>query len=312
LSVYHSMAVLLLLLLLQPDPAVLRRLFQEALERREHQYGMSDSRTARAASDLGLFLKEQGDQLQARSALEEALRIDGKALGETANATLSDAAELASLSDPAVAEPLWQRAAASKDASTAARALAALGELREGAGDRESAAGFYRQALEKEEAASGPASARVAVRLNALALAIGPEKGLTLLNRALTIDRKAWGERHPETATTETNLCGLLLAAGRLPESIQMGRAALAGFEATLGKDHPRTGAAASNLADALRASGDRAGAERLYRRALDIDERAYGPVHPETLGDVRNLAEFLREIGRVSEALQLERRLGR
>jgi tetratricopeptide (TPR) repeat protein len=273
---------------------------------------MADSRTARAASDLGLFLKEQGDLSGSQAALQEALRVDSQALGETSNLTLADAAELASVSDPTAAEPLWQRAAASKDAGVASRALAALGELREGASDRESAATFFQRALEREETASGPASARVAVRLNALALAIGPEKGLALLNRALAIDRKVWGERHPETATTETNLCGLLLAAGRVPDSIQMGRAAVAGFEATLGQDHPRTGSAASNLADALRAAGDRAGAERLYRRALDIDERAYGTEHPETLGDVRNLAEFLREIGRVSEALQLERRLGR
>ena len=309
-SVYHSIAVLHLLLLLQPDPAVLRRLFQEALTRREKQFGMADARTARAASDLGLFLREQGDESGARAALEEALRIDGKALGETASPTLADASELAAVSSPAEADSLWQRAAVSKDAGVASRALAALGELRESAGDRESAASFYRQALEKEEIATGASSARVAVRLNSLALALGPEKGIALLNRALAIDRRALGERHPETATTETNLSGLLLAAGRTGESAQMGRVALAGFEATLGSDHPRTATAASNLADALRAQGDRNGAERLYRRALDIDERAYGPTHPETLADVRNLAEFLREIGRISEAATLEQRL--
>ncbi|HEY3835116.1 MAG TPA: tetratricopeptide repeat protein [Bryobacteraceae bacterium] len=304
------MAVVHLLLLLQPDPAVLRRLFQEALSRREHQYGMADKRTARAASDLGLFLRDQGDDAGARTALEEALQIDDEALGQTAGATLLDAAELASVSSPSSAEALWQRAATSNDAGLASRALAALGELRESAGDRDSAAGFYRQALEKEEIATGQSSTRVAVRLNSLALAWGPEKGIALLDRALSIDRRLLGERHPETATTETNLSGLLLAAGRTAESVQMGRAALTAFEATLGSDHPRTATAASNLADALRAQGDRAGAERLYRRALDIDERAYGPTHPETLADVHNLAEFLREIGRVSEAATLERRL--
>ncbi len=294
---------------LQPDPTVLRRLFEEALQRREHQYGMLDTRTARAASDLGLFLKAQGDEEGARVPLWEALRIDGEALGQTAEATLEDAAELAAVSLPAEAEALWQRAAGSKQASLAARAFAALGELHENAGDRESAIAFYRRALEKEEAAGGPASARVAVRLNSLALATGPERGIPLLNRALEIDRRVWGERHPETATTETNLSGLLLAAGRTTDAVRMGRLALTAFDATLGSDHPRTAAAASNLADALRVQGDRAGAERLYRRALDIDERAFGPRHPETLTDVRNLAEFLRETGRAAEADQLERR---
>lgn len=297
---------------LQPDPAVLRRLFEGALERRERQYGTGDARTARAASDLGRFLKEQGDQESARGPLGEALRIDGNALGQTAEVTLEDAAELAAVSSPSEADPLWQRAAGSKNASLAARAFAALGELRENAGDRESAIGFYRRALEKEEAASGPAGTRVAVRLNSLALAIGPNGGIPLLTRALEIDRRAWGERHPETATTETNLSGLLLAAGQTAEAVRMGRLAVAAFEATLGNDHPRTAAAASNLADALSVQGDRAGAERLYRRALDIDQRALGPNDPETLTDVRNLAEFLRETGRAAEADQLERRLRR
>jgi tetratricopeptide (TPR) repeat protein len=297
-------------LALQPDPTVLRRLYEEGLARREHQYGVSDVRTARAASDLGLFLREQGDEGGARKALAEALTVDEKALGPTAQTTLADAGELAAVSEPAAAEPLWLRAAESPDAGIAARALGALGELREAASDRDGAVQFYRRALAKEEIAGGKEGARVAVRLNALALALGPETGIPLLTRALTIDRRVWGERHPETATAETNLSGLLLAAGRTDESVRMGRAALAGFEATLGADHPRTAGSASNLADALRAHGDRAGAERLYRRALEIDERAYGPQHPETLNDVRNLADFLRETGRASEAQELERRL--
>jgi tetratricopeptide (TPR) repeat protein len=296
-------------LALQPDPAMLRRIFEEALARREQQYGVADARTARAASDLGLFLREQGDRAAAHAALAEALNIDEKALGATAPVTLGDAADLASVSGPGEGEGLWRRVSESADSGLAARALGALGELREAAGDQAGAAQFYRQALAKEEIASGKDGARVAVRLNALALVLGPDPGIALLTRALAIDRHAWGKRHPETATTETNLSGLLLAAGRVAEAVSMGRAALAGFEATLGSDHPRTGAAASNLADALRAQGDRAGAERLYRRALAIDERAYGPQHPETLNDVRNLADFLREIGRGSEARELERK---
>lgn len=294
---------------MQPDPAMLRRLYEEMLAKRARQYGLADARTARAASDLGLFLKEQGDADGAGRALAEALRVDEAASGPSAPAALADAAELAAISPQPAAGLLWRRAAESPDPSVAARALAALGEFREAAGDHEGAAALYRQALAKEEAASGKEGARIAVRLNALALALGPEKGVPLLTRALAINRRAYGERHPETATTEANLSGLLLAAGRAPESVRMGRSALAGFEATLGSDHPRTAAAASNLADALRAQGDRAGAEKLYRRALDIDQRAYGPNHPETLQDVRNLADFLGETGRAAEAAELERR---
>lgn len=293
----------------QPDPAMLRRLYEEALARRKQEYGVSDTRTARAASDLGLFLRGHGDNQGARQALALALEIDQKARGLAAPETLADAENLAEVSPPAEAERLWTRAAQNRDPAAAARALAALGELREAAGDRAGAAAFYRRALEKEEAAGGKSAARVAVRLNALALVVDPRDGISLLERALAVNRRAWGEQHPETATTETNLSGLLLAAGRADEAVRMGRAALAAFEATLGGDHPRTAAAASNLADALRARGNRIEAERLYRRALAIDERAYGPQGAEPLNDARNLAGFLREIGRAREAAELERR---
>jgi tetratricopeptide (TPR) repeat protein len=299
-----------LALAFQPDPAMLRRLFEEGLAKREREYGLADARTAAAARALGLFLRDQHDRTGAHRALAEALSIDEKTLGESGVQTSVDTADLASVSTGAEAEALWQRAARSNDFATASRALSSLGEIHEAMGDLVAAAGFYRAAVAKEEAASGKDGARVAVRLNSLALVSDPSAAIPLLQRALAIDRRTWGERHPETATVEANLSGELLAAGRVAESVRMGTMALDSFNATLGRDHPRTAAAASNLADALRAKGDRTGAERLYRRALSIDERAYGPNHPETLDDVRNLADFLREIGRNQEAAQLERRI--
>lgn len=299
-----------MVLAMQPDPAMLRGLFEQALARREQQYGMLDARTAQAAHDLGMFLHNQQDDDGARRALTEALRVDEKTRGLSAARTLSDAADLASVSPPEQAEPLWQRAAKSGDAALAARSLAALGELREAQGDRAGAAGFYRQALAKQEAVRGKDDAQVAVRLNELALVENPRAGVVLLQRALAIDRRAWGERHPETATAETNLSGLLLATGKIAESVRIAKAALATFESTLGPDHPRTAVATSNLADALRAARDYAGAERMYRRALAIDEAVYGPNRPETQSDVQNLADFLRERGRNQEAQELERRL--
>jgi tetratricopeptide (TPR) repeat protein len=168
---------------------------------------------------------------------------------------------------------------------------------------------MYAKAVAKEEAASGRDSAETAVRLNALALVSEPREAVPLLERAVAIDRKRWGEKHPETATTESNLSGELLALGRVGESVRIGTLALSNFEATLGPQHPRTAAAASNLADAKRAAGDRAAAERLYRRALRIDEQALGAANPETMNDVKNLADFLRETGHEREARALEQR---
>jgi tetratricopeptide (TPR) repeat protein len=303
---------LVLILAMQPDPAVMRRVFEENLARREQQFGADNERTADAARDLGLFLKAQGDAAGAQARLAQVLRIDEAKLGPAAALTLSDAAELAAVVPPAAGERLWQRIAQSADAALASRALAALGELRVEAADPGGAAKFFRKALASEETAHGRDSSGVAVRLNSLAVLVEPEEGIPMLQRALAIDRRLLGERHPETSTTEANLAGLLLNSGRPGAALREATSALAGLEETLGPEHPRVAAVCMILAACWRAKGDRTRAERLYRRALEIDEKAYGPDHPETLGDVRNLAGFLREIGKAKEAAALEAGRGR
>jgi tetratricopeptide (TPR) repeat protein len=310
-ALFAPMTGIFAALAFQPSPEMLRQLFEEALMRRKHEYGASDARTAQAARDLGLFLRSQENLSAARDALAEAVRIDEKALGPTALQTFADLAELAGVSAPEQAEPLWRRAAESPDAKTSARAAAALGQSREAASDQAAAATFYRRALVREEAASGQDSARVAVRLNALSRVVDLPEGIAHLDRAVDISRRRLGARHPETGTLELNLARLLLKAGRLNEAAQSGADAMSCFEESLGDDDPRTGAAATLLAHALRAKRDIRGAERMYRRALAIDEQAYGPREARTLIDARTLAGFLREIGKRREAAELERRLG-
>jgi len=286
---------LLIFLALQPDPAMLRRLFEDALVRAQRQYGPSDVHTARAARDLGLFLARQGDDAGARQTLSETVRMDEAALGPNAPQTLSDAADLAAVSSPSEAQPLWLRAAASSDGAIAARALGSLGDLHAAAGDRAGAAPFYRRALAKQESATGATSEAVAVRLNALATAIEPKDAIPLLQRALAIDRRALGPRHPEAASTEANLAGSLALSGRLDEAIKAASDALSIFQETLGPDHPRCAVTANMIADCLAAKGDRAGAEKMYRLAISIDERAFGPNAPQTAEDRRALNELLR-----------------
>lgn len=295
---------------LQPSPGMLRQLFEEALNRRIQEYGASDARTAQAARDLGLFLRSQDNLLAARDALVKTVHIDEEALGPEAAQTIADVAELAGVSQPEEAEPLWRRVAESPDAKMSARAEAALGQLRETAGDRAGAAKFYRRALVREEAGSGQDSARVAVRLNALSRVVDLPEGIAHLDRAIDISRRHLGARHPETATLELNLAGLLLKAGSVDEAAQSGTDAMSIFEEVLGADDPRTAQAATLLAHALRAKRDIGGAERMYRRALDIDEQVYGLREARTMTDARTLAGFLREIGKRQEAAEVEKRM--
>ncbi len=278
----------------QPDPAMLRRLFEDALVRCRRDYGNSDARTAQAARDLGMFLSRQGENASARNALSEAVQMDEAILGASARQTLADVAGLAAVSPSAAAQPLWLRAAASPDPALAARALGALGDLRLSAGDSRSAAAFYRRAITAEETVAGPNAQPVSVRLNALAQAVTPEEAIPLLQRALAIDRRALGARHPQTASSEAELAGRLAMAGRFADAIRAGSDALSIFQETLGAGHPRCAVTASILAYSMAASGNRAGAEKMYRLALSINERAFGPSDPQTFAARAALDDFL------------------
>ena len=301
---------LIAVFLLQPDPASLLRIYEEGLDRRIEQYGVEDTRTAQAARDLGLYLKLRGETDAARTALTRTLEMDEAALGPKALETLKDAAELASISPPGEAAPLWMRASESPEPGVASTAFAALAGLRGAAGDREGAAAYYSRALKAEQAASGPLSPRMAVLMSALAMTVQPEEGIPIMQRALQINRDALGLRHPETATTETNLAGMLVNVGKPDGAVPLLTDAIKVFELTLGPGHPRVASASTVLAYAMKQKGDRVRAEAMYRRALAIDEKAYGPSHEATLADVKHLAEFLREIGRSNEAAVLEKRL--
>ena len=271
---------------------MLRGVFEEALSRRQAQFGVFDARTALAARDLGMFLGRQGENSDARNVLDQVVRIDEKVFGRDAPQTLGDVAELAAVSSSGQAGPLWKRASASPNAATAARAFAELARLRALEGDRAGAATYYRKALARDEPKDGEAAA---LHLNALAKLTGAAEAIPLLERALGIDRRILGARHAETATTEANLAGLLADTPRNEEAIRLASDALAVFRQTVGPDHPRTAVAASILGYAFEVKGDRARAEQMYRLALAIDERAYGAKHAQTLNDSRVLNEFLK-----------------
>jgi hypothetical protein len=303
----------------QPDAAMLGQLYREALERKKQQYGATDTRTVQAARDLGLFLSKQGAAAGAQQAFIEVVHLDEIALGADAKQTLADVAALANVSAPRQAEALWQRAAKSPEQKVAARAFAALGQLREAAGDQAGAARSYRQALANQEAALRQASttqekADLAILLSGVAQVLGqivdPMEGIAVLRRSFALNRSLLGARHPETATVEANLAGVLLDANAVDESVRLITEAVSILEDTMGEDHPRVAISATILAHGLRAKGDFSRAEQNFRRAMAIDERAYGPKHPQTLSDVGTLAEFLRERGKIQEATALEKRL--
>jgi hypothetical protein len=196
------------LLAFQPDMPAIRKLFEEVLVRRQHDYGDGDARTAQAARDLGLFLCRSGDQSSARRAMANAVRFDEKALGENAVQTLEDVATLASVSPAAEAEPLLRRAVESPDPTVAGPALTTLAGMRKGAGDTASAAALLRRAVEKADSIDkdGPT---VALILNLLAQVVSAKDAVPLLQRVLAIDRAKLGPQDPQTLQVARSLAAL-------------------------------------------------------------------------------------------------------
>jgi hypothetical protein len=206
----------------QPDTAMLRSMFQEALSRREKEFGNADPRTAQAARDLGLFLCRAGDGLAARRAMASAVRIDEKALGASAPQTLEDLATLASVSPRAEAEPLLRRAAESPDPTVAGPALTSLADIRKTAGDRPAAAALLRRALEKAALVDGQDGPTVALILKSLVLVVPPNEGVGLMQRALAMDRQKLGPRSAQTMGDVRKLVTLLRATGRSADAAQL------------------------------------------------------------------------------------------
>lgn len=302
-------AASLCFLLWQPDAAALVPLYEQALRQREQELGPRHPKLARLASDFGLFQIKQGRPEAARPYLERALDIDERHYGPKNRITAEDMEHLASVVTAEEAIALRQRAAQCDDAGVAARNLAALGAWQESQGNRAAALAFYKEALAKEQTASGEAHPRYAVRLNDMALLLDPAEAEPLLRRALSIQESALGASHPEVAVTLNNLANVLLALDRGADAERDARRALSILEQSLGAAHPRVATAASNLADILQARKDLPGARLLYERALRIDEKAYGPKHPEVAVDLENLAALLERMGRAAEAAKLRAR---
>jgi tetratricopeptide (TPR) repeat protein len=291
---------------LQLDPGALVPLYRQRLAELEKQFGAEHPKVARSAGDLGLYLRNIGQREAAAMYLRRALEIDSKSTDPSSRVVAEDLENLASVSPPEQALPLHQKAALCEDASISARNWGKAGDLAASQGDGAAAVTAYRNALAKEEAASGRNHLRVAVRLNDLAQVLEPRAAEPIVRRALAIETKSLGLQNPATGITMNNLANVLLGLRKLAEAETIARQSLKVLEDTLGPNHPRLATISSNLAAILREKLDLAGARRYYARALAIDESVYGPNHPEVAVDLQNLAEVLDAIGRKQEAKRL------
>jgi serine/threonine-protein kinase len=182
---------------------------------------------------------------------------------------------------------------------TLGRATAARGRLLQERGDYAGAIAELEQAvrlLSSEDAPEADLADALTDLANVHFYAGDYEESEALNLRALDIDRRLYGERHPNLADGLINLGAIRLQLGRYAEAEEFDRRALRILEAWYGPDHPETASALTLLARALVYQNRHADAEALLERALAIQEGVYGPLHPR-------VASALNELGNVAYA---------
>ena len=127
-----------------------------------------------------------------------------------------------------------------------------------------------------------------------------------LLEEALAIRRRLWGDDHPEIVTSLDHLASLYHDQGDYGRAEPLFLRALEIRRAELGENHPHVAASLNNLAFLYRARGDVERAEPLFRRALEIYQGLYGSSHPDVARALTNLGELERFRGRPTEAAEL------
>ncbi len=124
-----------------------------------------------------------------------------------------------------------------------------------------------------------------------------------LNQRALAIDRRLYGPRHPHVADDLINLGAVQFEGGHYVEAERWNREALEIMRGWYGPDHPETASAETILARSLVKLARRDEARTLLVAALATQERVYGPVHPRVASTLNELGLIARDQGRLDEA---------
>jgi serine/threonine protein kinase/Tfp pilus assembly protein PilF len=124
-----------------------------------------------------------------------------------------------------------------------------------------------------------------------------------LYRQVLPLERRVYGEDHPEMAQVLRALALTLISQGKSDEPKALLRQVLASQRKILPKGHPDIAATLNDLALAYTRTADYAGAEALYREALEIALAAHGESHADTATVLYNLAGSIQNQGRLEEA---------
>jgi len=187
-----------------------------------------------------------------------------------------------------------------------ARALAALGRVHENAGKYPDAIRELEEAVRLQSRRPdtlADLSQSLTELANCYFYTARYQQADALNQRALAIDRRLYGPRHPHVADDLINLGAVQFEGGHYVEAERWNREALEIMRGWYGPDHPETASAQTILARSLVKLGRRDEARTLLVAALATQERVYGPVHPRVASTLNELGLIARDQGRLDEA---------
>jgi len=166
----------------------------------------------------------------------------------------------------------------------------------------------FEKAVLAEESASEPNFGALATYLNNLAMVLiemrEPQLAHERLSRALRLDNKTFGERHPAVARDLANLGHCCRELRELEDAERYYRDALAMVERTEGDDSPHAAALLNHLGVILLDNGKAAPARSCLERALTLNQALFGPESNEVVRNLTNLGRALDEMGAHTQAL--------
>ena len=246
------------------------KLLQLAEEREKQVYGSDDARVAEIWIEIGVVQGDEGRLKEAERSVRHGLEIEKRLVPQSDPRLMEAQAELGrvlgqagSYKDAvAVLEPIVNQAVPGKSLSAdqeyaLSMALLALGFAKISLGDRPAAE--------------------------------------SLMLRSLELDRRLFGESHPQVGTDLSNLATTRFGQGRYAEAESLYREASGIFKNWYGPDHPDTATIMGSLARTLMLEGKDSDAEPILKQVLEAQEKAYGQT------DFR-VAFTLDSIGRIAE----------
>ena len=127
------------------------------------------------------------------------------------------------------------------------------------------------------------------------------------MERALDLQRRVFGEEHPDTLSTMNDLAELYLEyEGKAAQAEPLLTQVLEVRRRRLGDEHPDTLTSLSNMAALYRYQGKNEQAEPLFDKVLQVRRRTLGEEDPETLTAMYDLAWVYHHQGKYAQAEEL------